>query len=310
MSFTELNVNPRWVMSVGQGTVGVRKWLLDPCEDQIAFFKRVCKSHWPGNRNMVPINVQAGDFDDQMELKKGSGPTDGGMGALPLCSQTLVVAQYQFLQIETCWPAMFPKPMHIKGTVMSMDVKGSGQFILVSPNAFRAGGGTVAFKPSDSCRFVIPITEYHVSCDRLTRAQVHQIMSPAANEWDLREGTVNSDEFMGIPPEGLNFDSWNAQPSLVPDPVDPVRWRLTAVLRKRQIWGALRAGQPLNGPDGPGPYGWNHDYTNVDGKWGWYRTRVLGGLNGTTKVDRYTKVRFEDLFCGNATSATNDDCGG
>jgi uncharacterized membrane protein YgcG len=151
------------------------------------------------------------------------------------------------------------------------------------PGAFIEDGSDkqIAFTTNENCRIVIPITEYHLTCDRLLPDQVPQ--------WKHREGTVNKDSFLGEKPETLLFETGKTDPSYVPEvDVEKIpRYKLTCVVRSRDI--------PVKQP-GLAYAGWNHDY-HYDH---WVRIKIK---EGTKKRDRYRKLNFADLF-------TNRDCRG
>jgi hypothetical protein len=168
-------------------------------------------------------------------------------------------------------------------------------------------------------RIRIPLTEYQIVCDRLTDAQLCAIMRDKRGRnraWRDREGTVNSDVhgsahglFMNEDEGTLLFDTWTLDQTFAPDVDNPRRWRLSCVLKCREINDVLG---PY--PDDPRankyPIGWNHDYKrDQEGKLGWkFITMAMSG--GSTEsgwtphgdcregyVPRYPFATFWDLFC-------------
>ena len=278
MAVHELAVFPQYTLSSGQGRVGTRKWVLTGGEDVNAFVGRVCASHWPGDANTRPVMVQVGAVDEKLLIKDNTG---GGPGSpLPQFKETLVVAQYQFLLFDTRWPQHITKPYHPPGTTIALRIRSSGQFLTMPPGAFMAVGNDkqVVFTTNENCRIVIPIAEYHITCDRLKAGQVPS--------WKHREGTVNDSAFLGESKETLLFDTAELDHSFAPalSPRLIPRFKLTIVLRSRDI------------PVGDKHFGWNHDYHNDH----WVRIQVK---ENDTPYDRYPIDNFSGIF-GNSGSAS------
>jgi len=293
----EVPTFPLITLSASQGKIGTRKWILDPTDDIDNFVRRACKSHWPKDPNTVPIQIQVGALDDRLRIDS----TDSDpFGILPQLGKILVVVQYQFLLIHNCWPVAIPTPAHPVGTAMSLEVRGSGQFLFVNPIGFRAVGApgvsTSTFNYHDNCRIIVPLTEFHITCDRMTRADVDGAMHVP---WRDREGYVNQDTFLNEARECLLFDGWNMRETFAPDVDDPVRYRLTAVLRSRRIWAASH--DPTEGTGAA--LGWNHDYrvfTDASGavRGGWMGIRLLDNVGGGGKMQkRYPTREFAHMFC-------------
>ena len=120
-------------------------------------------------------------------------------------------------------------------------MKGSGQFLLVTPDAVVAydsadddPAAQIGADPAgNSTRIIVPITDYLLTCDRLTESQLSDIF--AANSWKNLEGTVNDAPYLEEPAECLMFDTWQMEDSFVPDPTNPRRWKLTCCRRCRAI---------------------------------------------------------------------------
>lgn len=252
MPIQKLPVFPQWTRSQGQGLVGTMKWVVIGSPKYLeAFLKRVCASHWPGVENTVPTMLQVGAYDEKLKICPSAADNPF---SLPHYKETLVVCQYQYLFLHDGWPSYIKQiPYHPPGTTLTLRVRGSGQFLTMQPGAFvtneRAG---IAFTSSENCRIVIPITEYHMTCDRLTDEQV-------PNDLKTREGTVNFDTFLGEKPQTLLMDTWELDPSFVPDMgKDLHRHKITVCVRCRDI--AIKQPNPNLGPLGTTYAGWNHDY--------------------------------------------------
>ena len=331
----EIPIFPQFVTDTGRGKLGQRCWTLDCCEDNIdKFLAKVAKSHWRSwngdvDSNTVPVSIQVGAFDEKLNMKHDMSDDPHWDIDVPLlkCGTTKVVAQYQFLLFSNCWPLdktkAGTKPEHPKDTVLSLEIKGSGQFLTINPMALRgAGSAQAACDPSMMNRIVIPITEYHLVCERLTRQQCAAILSPKdpLQAWKNMEGCVNDDEFLGEKPGTIVFDTWSLGEMFVADPDDPVRWRLGVNLRCREVWdreGKLPDAdlQPPPYPDGPSAsmpggsgkesIGWNWDYHTDGARGSWQYIQMLDdqpyilkiGLGPAGVRPRYPYRKFAGMFC-------------
>lgn len=333
----EIHTFPQVVLSSGQGKVGFRRWILDPCEDLDDFLNKVCDSRfvkWTDNGlgkgvvdyNTVPVQIQVGPLDEKMLVRNGGDVDDRLMQS----NATLVTCQYQFMLIHNCWPTSFgSKPKHFKGSTLSMEIKGSGQFLLVSPTGLAPGGSiaNVCTDPSQNTRILVPITEYHITNDRLKQQQLDYILTPIQGRKPFKhlEGRVNRDTFLNEVPGTLLFDTYHLNETFAPDPSDPVRYRLTVVFRARHIWPGKTGDIPdgtIDPPDGPAKasgsppsrkeaYGWNWDYklfaekdkngNNVAG-FGWRYILMKDQLgSNATLMPRY----LYSTFCGMFYPLTN-----
>jgi hypothetical protein len=240
----------------------------------------------------------------------GSDAQGGDLDSLLHFEHTLVVAQYQFLDFAGVpWPHCIPKPKHPSGTTLSLKVRGSGQFLYFPATAFvardpagdmpqlrrgrarraePAADAQVGFTDRENCAIVVPITEYHITCDRL---KPHQV----PGNWRNREGTCNSDNFLGECPQTLVFDTWDLDHSFVPGTTtrDRTRSRLSCCLRSRAI--------PINQTTPPLKYaGWNHDYHKD--KWVEVRVREGNGKDAKERL-RYPPREFADMFVDSGCAA-------
>ncbi len=320
----EIPIFPQFVTDTGRGKLGQRCWTLDCCEDNIdKFLAKVAKSHWRSwngdvDSNTVPVSIQVGAFDEKLNMKHDMSDDPHWDIDVPLLkpSTIKVLAQYQFLLFSNCWPLAKSdpgaKPEHPKDTVLSLEVKGSGQFLTINPTAVRAGGGAQeAIPPSQMSRIIIPIAEYHLVCERLTRQQCAAILNPpdGRQAWKNMEGCVNDDTFLGERPGTLVFDTWSLGEMFVPDPDDPVRWRLTVSLRDRSVWDRsgriprepapppFSYGGPSAGPGGSEAYGWNWDYHVNGNEGGWAYILMKDKDSPTGFMPRYPYRKFKKLFC-------------
>ena len=331
MAIQEVHVFPQTTLSEGQGLTGTRKWILDHDDEMDTFVRMVCESHWPGYPDAIPVQVQTGSLWDGAIIKRDC-PTDPRltltMGGLPKYNKQQVVATYALHRMTNCWPEGTPKPWHPDGTTLTMRIRGSGQMLLVSPAGMQAvapsafcGTDGVALGKSVGTRIVVPISEYHICCDRLTTDQVSDIHVAAGGHLDMRNGTVNRDntdfgrefQFLGCRPGTLLFDGYELVESNVCHPDSPRRWRLTVALKHRVILDSI--GKIMTDCDGLA-IGWNHDYINVAGnsQWAWRFIQVrnpdvecqasnddtsygsIGGSIGDECMPRYAYSQFDRLF--------------
>ena len=335
MAIQEINVFPQTTYSEGQGQIGVRKWVLDPGDDIDAFTLIVCESHWPGQPDSIPIKVDTGAFYDGVLVSRdcASPRTVETLGDLPKYSKRLVVAQYALHRMTNCWPITIRKPWHPEGTTLTLRVKGSGQVLLVSPAGLRAvppsayaGEEGVALGRSIGTRIIMPIAEYHITCDRMTEEQVDTAQARGGGGvWDSYLGCVNENpgweyDFLNAEAGTLLFDGYELTESNVCHPTDSRRWKFTAVLKRRLVLD--ESGLPVLDCDGIA-IGWNHDFVNVGGQkqWGWRYIKMLnskrsceessaasdsGATNGDIKP-RYPDKIFEYLFGGTVGDILGSD---
>jgi len=176
--------------------------------------------------------------------------------------------------------------------------------------------GAAALSASVGTRVIVPIAEYHIACDRLTKAQVDDALriptqvATAGNHWDILLGCVHgganpNSAFLGAEEETLLFDGYELTETFCCDILDPVRYCLTAVFKKRILTAA--DGTALTDADGL-VVGWNHDYVNkqVNGvpskSWEWLYIQMM--QDGVC-LPRYAPYDFSSLFGGYEAQ----DCG-
>ncbi|MHC4092178.1 MAG: hypothetical protein ACYSVY_18225, partial [Planctomycetota bacterium] len=224
--------------------IGVRKWSLNHDDDIEGFIHAIATSHWPGNSNAIPIEIQEGAL-----LGDKAGPvrdceenprTYQTFGETPEYGKRMVVAHYALHRMTNCWPDHIPKPWHPPGTTLELKVRGAGQTWLVTPNVpiatsvlmdcnsgihSNAGMGT---------RIVLPTPEYQISCDLMTRNQVDNAFGgnpQSQNRWDSYLGTVNgahgTNPFLGAEVGTVLFEAYELTESFAANNASPHRYRLT-----------------------------------------------------------------------------------
>lgn len=330
MAIRELATFPQITLSESQGMIGTRRWTLNYDDDLDTFLGYVCTSHFPGWRDSLLVQVQSGALWDEVVTKPDPRRNESGditswrafedMGLLPKYGEVMVVAQYALHRLSNCWPDHITKPWHPPTTTLELRVRGSGQYIVVTPqgvsvpSALGLCSDTVTaatISAAMATRIIVPVAEYTVSCDRMTLAEVNAAMPDG--KWDVYNGCVNfemecpqqsdplaSVDFLGAPYGTLLMDGYEMQETYVCHPADPHRYRLTACFKKRVV--TAPDGTTLNDEDGV-PVGWNHDYINRPGGrgWGWWPVKLQSWTDGVmTCVDRYPFIDFGSLFgyCG------------
>ena len=321
-----LTTFPQLTLSVAQGHTGVRRWYLN-CATRRKLksaLHSICESHWPGQKDCLPVAIQAGAPDEKANVLGNIG-IDELSEKLELFDTYLIVAQYQLLHISDMWPVT-GKPSHPQNTILTLQVRGGAEMLQVDPLAFLIGGEgrQLAPDPSFNCRIRIPLTEYHLTCDRVTDRELCQIMDRMS--WKLREGTVNEETkdsptglFLNEYEGTLLFDTWTLDQTFVPDVKNPRRWRLSCVLKCRNV-PFVQGSYPDNPEKTQYAVGWNHDFKLRNQKsgsvvMGWwfitmgvkppYRTAGLGHELGVTphgtcrdgQVPRYPYAKFSNIFC-------------
>lgn len=313
---------PQGHLSVSSGFIGQRmayftgtKYYLDLALQQIY------NSHWPGTRqwckDCLPVDIQWGPSGNEQQIQTFGNIANADIGKrLEWFNEYRIVVTYQLLPITNPWP-MSGKPAHPRGTVLYYQVRGGGEMMQIDPTGIRANlsttTGIVEQAPGQpqaiDARIKIPLSEYHITCDRITDTQLCQIMT---TPWKCREATVNCDKFMNEPEGTLLFDSWSLEPTYAPDITNPRRWRLTCVLKCRQL-PQIYGNYPENETVFKYPVGWNHDYkrgTGVNSQLAWrfiaydlgasWRASAADTPHGAVREPfgpRYPYFQFYDLFC-------------
>lgn len=326
MAIQEIPSFPQLVVSEQQGILGTRRWVLAHNDNLAAFLDNLSQSHWPGIPDCVPTQIQSGPFWENTNIKReASNPRFlETLGELPTYGAVLVVASYALHRITNAWPFKFHKPFHPPGTTLTLKVRGGGQMILVTPAGMERvvspamdcpeQATVVASNPGMIGRVIVPVAEYHLACDRMTRHQVDdacEYWSPggSAKDWDRLNGCVNATPFLGAPAGTLLFDGYEIDETYVCDLVEPLRYRMTACFRCRIISDKNGVAKQVGGET----VGWNHDFVNlgttsVEGKkaWGWWKIRLRNESGGCD--DRYPAAEFKDLF-GNSSISDSGDAG-
>ncbi len=364
MAIRELAFFPQITLSEGQGLLGTRKWVLDHDDDLDRFLRIISHSHFPWYPDAVPISIQAGAFFDDAIIKRDDswwspvGAVVPGsnlqpryyedLGELPRYNEMLVVAQYALHKMHNCWPIGVNKPWHPPGTTLSLKIRGSGQYLLITAAGTQittslaqcnAGLSNIPKETATSAlggiRVLAPVTEYHLSCGRMTKTQVDKAYIAAAPllstgqrgwpGWSSYQGCVNSlaasecrfghndpespgpIHFLNAPPGTLLFDGYEVTEEMVADAADPHRYRMTACFKERVILNEEGGRQTVVSQAAPGEtgpeigtvVGWNHDYVPLTGnKFGWHSIYMWRQLkDGTWKCKpRYPYRDFSKLF--------------
>jgi hypothetical protein len=351
MKFKWLSHFPQGHLSVAQGFVGQRMAYFQGSQTQLMqALQDICESHWPpplGNspsgdqwwNDCLPVDVQFGAAGDERTIKVFGNIADADISKmLESYNEYRVIATYQLLHLSDPWP-MTGKPQHPEGTTLTLQVRGGYENLMVDPIAITSGTSQTGisscfngqeplgiYKNAVLARIRIPLTEYHITCDRLTSGQLADLMNSVP--WKCREGTVNCDKFLNEDEGTLLFDSWTLDQTFVPDVYSPRRWRLGCVLKCRQVPG-MKGPYPCDCNKFLYPIGWNHDYKrhyvvnskNViqpDSDLGWRFIMMQVDQNQWTElaaitphgncpspfVPRFQYFPFSDLFCNSGDSCT------
>lgn len=326
-------IYPQGHLSSAQGFVGQRMAYFTGSQLELYnTLENIFNSSWPGPaawcNDCLPVDIQWGPSSDERSTRVfGNIPDNQISHKLEAFNEYRIVVTYQLLRISDQWP-MTGKPIHPKGSVLYLQVRGGCEVLQVDPTGLHTGGavglcfanGTTEIAPgfqnTISGRIRVPLTEYHLTCDRLTNAQLCGIMSVP---WKCREGTVNCFQFLGEDYGTLLFDTWALEPVFAPDLTEPRRWRLSCVLKARDV-PQLKGNSPNNCFAAATVYdtaiGWNHDYkrNTADNKLGWLfimldvgpswteaGARVPTGVGTNTTcpkplAPRYPYRDFSDLF--------------
>lgn len=319
----ELPVYPRRTFSRANGMVGTRMWALDHNDDLEWFLSVVAASHWPGNPNAIPIEITEGPFqgkDEYIQRACEDPRYFQDFGAMVEAAKVQIVARYVLHGVRNCWPEKIPKPWHPPGTTLELKIRGGGQSWIVTPNIPVAQSDlmtcneNIHANPAMGTRIFIPITEYHISCDLMTRRQVDKALGDPPhekNEWEIFVQGVNDGSFLGARREQLRFESYDITESWAATNVRSHRYRMTAHLKKRAV---LNTDGSLMLDEDDDVIGWNHDYVplrnanNPSQKYGWYRINLPNPATdspGNVCVNRYPLYDFDAMFGGTGEI----DCG-
>lgn len=344
-------IYPQGHLSMSQGFVGQRKASFQGSQNELrSALSLIYNSHWPWpdpndecgwSADCLPIDIQFGPSFDKANVLGNIADAEISQKLESFNEYTIHVI-YQLLHLTDTWP-LTGKPDHPNGSTLTLQVRGGGELLLIDPNGISSGSGNQisgCFNGTEpwagqynpvQARMVIPLTEYHLTCDRLDDAQLCLIMHKIM--WKCREQTTNCDVFLGEAEGTLLFDSWTLDQTFVPDISDPRRWRLGCVLKCRQVPG-MRGPYPDDCvADCAGsaicyPIGWNHDYKRgynttthtVSIDLGWHFIMMNVGRNWNPGaaatpfgsctepyVPRFKYVPFKDLFWTTDEQPCNND---
>ena len=317
MAINELETFPQITLVEGQGLTGTRRWTIDAGDDTGRFLAILAKTHFPGYPDAIPIQIQCGGFWEGVNINRDSNThprTYETLGDLPEYGKTLVVAQYALHRMTNCWPNKIPRPWMPSGTTRSLKIRGSGQMLLITPAGTQHGAlsplfgcpenptpGTEVAANSIPTRLIVPVTEYHVSCGRMTKLQVDEALG--VRDWDDYQGCVNRYQFLGAPAGTLLFDGYEISETMACETEDPFRYTMTACFKQRVF--TDHHGHPRKDAQ-RFAIGWNHDYIPVANtateelEWDWHVIKI-----GKKCELRYSPMNFFCMFGGSGTQ----DCG-
>ena len=335
-----LAMYPQGHYSSAQGFVGQRTAYFQGSQAQLRDALRgISSTSWPEPMNWcqdcLPIDIQYGAAGGERETNVFGNIADDDIGQkLEGYNLYRIAVIYQLLHISDWWP-ITGKPAHPRilsvgnipsPTTLTLQVRGGGEILLIDPLGVNDGIGlqqagcfmgkqpATGIQDSASSRMRIPLTEYHLCCDRITDDQLCGIMN--IMPWKCREQTVNCGLFLNEDPGTLLFDSWTLDQTFVPDVDMPRRWRLSCVLKCRQVPG-MKGPSPDDCTGKSVAIGWNHDYKraipNGDMNLGW-RFIMMSAKNNWTAAAAYTPygscpepwvprfpyTDFSDMFCNQA----------
>jgi len=328
---------------MAQGFMGQRKATFKGSQTQLyTAIESIFNSHWPAGptnfswaNDCLPVDIQWGATNEKVKVF-GNIPDSQISVKLESFNEYFIAVVYQLLRISDPWP-ITGKPAHPQNTTLTLRVRGGGEILQIDPTALTDGGkgqnltgcftGTeFASGETINSRIRIPLTEYHLTCDRITDAQLCAMMKIP---WKCREGTVNCDTnelFLGEGEGTLLFDTWTLDQTWVPDIVNPRRWQVSCVLKCRQV-PQMTGPYPDNcsadctGTPGCYPIGWNHDFKRTinSAELGWQFIMMNVAKNWTDAaaktphgdcpspfVPRYPYMFFANLFCTGAAPACLD----
>lgn len=178
-------------------------------------------------------------------------------------------------QAVAVWPVGIPVPPKRPGTWLELRLESGGEFMFIE------GAAKWADNPNNYPDEPVPgpastATRYYVPTQKIAVVW-HNVLLLRANELDKMVGKVNSDPFLGKPPETLLFESYSLSMENALDFNFPVRWAVTCNF----VYRAIKVGNTV--------YGWNHELRHD----GWKEVIVETG-SGPQK--RYEPVPFRWMF--------------
>lgn len=178
-------------------------------------------------------------------------------------------------QAIAVWPEGIPLPPKRRDTWLELRLESGGEFMFLegaarwADNPHNYPDQPVPGPTSNAARYYIPTQKIAIVW--------HNVLLLRTNELDKLVGKVNSDRFLGKPPETVLFESYSLSMENTLDLDFPVRWAVTCNF----IYRAVVVGNRI--------YGWNYELRHD----GWKEVQINTG-SGLRK--RYEPAAFSRMF--------------
>jgi hypothetical protein len=150
-----------------------------------------------------------------------------------------VTVRFAVVYLDVPWPDSITRPDYAYGTTLKLRATYGGQMQPLAPRSIKPPSGPVP-SPNTQHSIYVALNEFHVEWDRVTDL--------SSLDFSDYIGTVNSDDFLGVPAGQLLCAGASLTPSFVLTPGAPCAWKVVVTFKQKAI------------TDGSGTYGWNDWY--------------------------------------------------
>ncbi len=151
-----------------------------------------------------------------------------------------VTVRFAIVYLDVPWPDAITRPSYASATTLKLHASYGGYLQPLAPMAIQPASGPVP-GPNTQLSLYIVLNEYHVEWGRVTDL--------SSLDFSDLQGTVNADDFMGVPAGQLLFAGASLSPGFVLTPGSPLAWTANVTLKQKTIITA------------DGNFGWN-DWLN------------------------------------------------
>lgn len=267
MSYDELSGSPKESLNESSGSTVERNFLV-PWNTRLTFAQSFVGTGYP---NFPQARVVAIDIKPWTEDLVPSGTiTDPSLSTADYSTQpALITIKYGPDFTQKTWPTDMVKPSFRSGTELRFQIRGSGQFLTIPAAATKWEDDSKAIVPADiNSTVLIPLSQIRIQWDFVD--------DPPIGRLEDLVGKLNSDPFLGSPPETLLFENYEISESFRAAALNPHTNRVIVNFAARKIH------------DGPNIRGWNHDYRENPA--GWAKLLLSNGQ------PRYTAQPFAGMF--------------
>ena len=246
MSYDELSGSPKESLNESSGSTAERKFLV-PFDSRLTFAQSFVGTTYPNfpQSRIVAIDIQPWTED----LVPSGTITDPSLTTADYGTQPcLVTVKYGPDFTKKSWPTGFTKPSARGGTELRFQIRGAGQFMTIPSAGLKWSDDPTAIVPADvQSTVLVPTAAFQLQWDFVD--------DPPISRFETMIGQVNSDTFLGQPPDTILFNSYDISESFRAAPLNPHTNRVVISLVSRKI------------KDGASTHGWNHYYREEPAGW-------------------------------------------